>query len=194
MRLSSVCGAAVIVLAMSGSASAQGFGIGGRFSFVRTDLEVETDSRRFFGGQIRAGMSPRTSLELSFDVRTEENETETLRVREYPIQASLLLYPVRSAVSPYFLGGAGWYSTRLEVLAGDETLSSETTREFGWHAGIGGELRLGSHAGAHADYRYTFLDFNGDDDDDDDDNDGILSRVLPSHRGSMWTVGVTIYF
>jgi opacity protein-like surface antigen len=196
MRGRLICGiVCVAALAVSAPAAAQGqsFGIGGRFSFVRADVDADEESTRFTGGQIRARMSPRTALELSLDVHTETDAAETLRVRQMPIQASLLLYPVRSVFSPYVLGGGGWYATRVELLAGDETISSETTREFGWHAGIGAELRMGSHAGLHGDYRYTFLDFGGDDDEEDEDS-GIISRFLPSHQGSMWTVGLTLYF
>ena len=157
---------------------------------------VDEDSERFWGGQIRARMSPRTGFELSLDVRTETNEAETLRIRSTPIQASLLLFPARGGFSPFVLGGGGWYSQQFETLAGDETLLSETVREFGWHAGFGAELRMGKHAGLHGDYRYTFLDFGGDDDDDDDDDDGppIVGRFLPGYRGSMWTAGLTFYF
>ena len=197
MRVPLVCAAAsVLLLTMAGSAAAQGaFGIGGRISFVRTDVDlVDEESRRFWGGQIRARISPRTAFELSLDVRTETNETETVRVRSMPIQASLLLFPAKGAFSPFVLGGGGWYATRLETLLGDETLTSETTREFGWHAGFGAELRMGSHAGLHGDYRYTFLDFGGNDDDDDDGGPPIIGRFLPAYRGSMWTAGLTFYF
>ena len=194
MRVRLICGAvAVALLTVTGAAQAQSFGIGGRFSFVRADVDdVDADSQRFTGGHLRAGMSPRSSFELSLDLRTDDDPTETVRVRQFPIQASLLLYPVRSVISPYLLGGGGWYATRVELRSGGDTTSSETTREFGWHAGFGGELKLGSHAGAHADYRYTFLDFG--DDDEDEDEGGILTRFLPAHRGSMWTAGITIYF
>ena len=187
--------ALVLFLLLPSTALAQGqsFGIGGRFSLVRGDVDAGTSAERFTGGQIRAKLSPRTAIEVALDLRTDTNDAMTERIRRYPIQGSLLLYPVRSAISPYFLGGAGWYSQRLETLAGDETVTSDTTREFGWHAGLGGELRLGSHAGAHADYRYTFLTF-GDDDEAESDSGFGLSRVLPSYRGSMWTAGLTIYF
>jgi opacity protein-like surface antigen len=198
MRVRLVCAALFItLLASSAPAAAQGqsFGIGGRISFVRADVDdEETESQRFFGGQIRAKMSPRSAFELSLDLRTDTDLTETARVRQMPIQASLLLYPVRSVFSPYVLGGGGWYSTRVELLAGDETLTSETTREFGWHAGIGAELRMGPHAGLHGDYRFTFLDFGDDDDEDEDEDGGLLTRFLPSNRGSMWAFGLTLYF
>jgi opacity protein-like surface antigen len=196
MQVPLICGivcAALLASSAPAAAQEQSFGIGGRISFIRANVDDEgTDSQRFFGGQIRARVSPRSALELSLDLHTETDPTKTARVRQIPIQASLLLYPVRSAFSPYALGGGGWYSTRVELLAGDETVTSESTREFGWHAGFGAELRMGSHAALHGDYRYTFLDF-GDDDDEDEDG-GLLTRFLPSHRGSMWTAGLTFYF
>ena len=198
MRTPLFCGiAAVAFLSWSAPAAAQGqaFGIGGRLSMVRGDVDTDTSAERFTGGQIRAGLSPRTALEVSLDLRTETNTASTQRVREYPIQASLLLFPVRSVLAPYVLGGGGWYSQKFETLANRETVASETVREFGWHAGFGGELKLGRHAGAHADYRYTFLDF-GDDEENapasPSDNGGF--PFLPSHRGSMWTAGLTFYF
>jgi len=198
MRVPLICGvASILLLTMSGTASAQ-VGIGGRISFVRSDVDlVDEESRRFFGGQIRARMTPRTGLELSLDRRTETNEAETLRIQSTPIQASLMLFFSQGAFSPFVLGGAGWYAQKFETLVGDETILSETVREFGWHAGLGAELKMGSHVGLHADYRYTFLDFDGDDDDDDeDDDDGppIIGRFLPAYRGSMWTAGLTFYF
>ena len=192
MRVSLIGGAALVgLLALPATAAAQ-FGIGGRMTWVRRDVKLDEDSTRFTGGQIRARVSPRTAVELSLDIHSETNELETLRVREYPIQASLLLYFSRGGFSPYVLGGAGWYAQKFETLAGDETIAEETVRDFGWHAGIGAELKLGKHAGLHGDYRYTFLDFG--DDDDEEIGGGILGSVLPGYKGSMWTVGVTVYF
>ena len=156
---------------------------------VRGDEDLDTDRERFLGGQFRFRLSPRTALEIALDRRSETNEAETVRVSEYPLQASLLLFPVRSVLSPYVLGGAGWYWHRQELLGGDEDVELVSTRDFGWHAGIGAELRLGSHAGLHGDYRYTFLDFGSDDEDE-----SFLSGLLPSYKGSMWTAGLTFYF
>jgi opacity protein-like surface antigen len=89
-------------------------------------------------------------------------------------------------VSPFLLGGPGWYRRKVEALDGPESV---TTTEFGWHAGIGLQLLPNKHFGIHGDYRYTFLDFN-----DDDDDEGFIGGLLPGHRGSMWTLGATIYF
>ena len=184
------CAAALsLVLCAASPSAAQGFGLGARMSMVRTDVQSDDDAVRFWGGQIRAHISAKTALELSIDRRTDTNEAETVRLRNVPIQASLLVYPAAGAFSPYFLGGGGWYSQRVELLLADDVIESETTRKFGWHAGFGAELRLGRHAGVHGDYRYTFLHFGADDDEEDNGR-----GFLPNFDGSMWTAGVTVYF
>lgn len=177
--------------------AAQGLGAGARISSVRGDAEADTVSQRFNGGQIRAAIGRRTSIEVALDLRTETSDLMTERVRDYPVQASLLLFPIRSSFSPYVLGGIGWYSRRVEQLAGDEVVSSVTTRKIGPHAGFGAELRLGRHAGLHGDYRYTMLNY--DDDDETAGSGGLLgiglpTRFLPNYKGSMWTAGLTVYF
>jgi opacity protein-like surface antigen len=193
--------AIVAVLLAPAFVHAQTLGIGGRISQVRADVDSDSGSERFTGGQLRLGVSKRMSIELALDTKTVTNEEGTERVRQYPFQASLLLFPVRAGLSPFLLGGVGWYSTRVQQLDGDEVLDSVTTRKRGYHAGFGAEIRMGSHAGLHGDYRYTFLDFGSD--EDDESSGGIVgalspgsavSRLLPSHDGSMWTLGLTIYF
>lgn len=185
-----IVSACVLVAAVlvSRPCSGQAFGIGGRMSMVRGDVAAGTSAERFLGGQLRMKLSPRSAVEVSLDRRTESSADLTERVVEIPLQGSLLLYPVRTTFSPYVLGGIGWYTHRVEQLTSGTAGSSETSRRMGYHAGIGGELKLGAHAGAHADYRYTFLKFGNDDDA------SLLSRVKPSYEGSMWTAGLTLYF
>jgi hypothetical protein len=190
LHLCALSTCAVLLSAVPSAAQGAAFGIGARLSMVRSDVHDDTDALRFIGGQIRARLSPKTGVELSLDMRTNTNEAETLRVHDRPVQASLLLFPIAGSFSPYILGGGGWYSHRVEALLDNAVLSSETTRDFGWHAGLGAELRMGSHVGVHADYRYTFLHFGSDERDDK-----ILGqRFLPRYTGSMWTTGLTVYF
>ena len=170
--------------------SAQGFGVGGRIAWVTPDTEADVDSVRYFGGQIRV-IGGRLGLEVSLDRRSESLEALNQKLTETPIQASLLLR-MGGKVAPFVLGGPGWYRRKVEALDGPADLEVSTT-EFGWHAGGGLEILVNRHFGIHGDYRYTFLDF-GDDDDDDDDGGGIIGGLLPGHRGSMWTVGATVYF
>ena len=167
--------------------SAQGFGVGGRIASVNPDTEADVDSVRYFGGQIRL-IAGRIGFELSMDRHSESSEALGQKLTETPLQASVLLRMGGSKVAPFLLGGPGWYRRKVEALEGPADLDISTT-EFGWHAGIGLEILASSHFGIHGDYRYTFLDFG-----DDDDDEGIIGGLLPGHRGSMWTLGATVYF
>ena len=193
------------LLSFGSPASAQSLGIGARLAMVRGDVRADpaAAAQRFTGGQIRAKLSSHTSLEVSLDMRSEDSDL-THRVKDYPLQGSILLFPVRSTLSPYVLGGLGWYTHIVDTLAGTDVTASEATRKVGYHAGFGAEVRLAKHASAHADYRYTFVHFG----------DGptslagattalagsaagtssLASHFLPSYDGSMWTAGVTFYF
>jgi opacity protein-like surface antigen len=171
-------------------AGAQGIGVGARLAWVKSDTTLDTDSVRFIGGQIRMG-GGRVGFEVSLDRHSETFEALNQKVVETPIQTSLLLRLANGSLSPYLLGGPGWYRRRVEVLDGPDDLNVSTT-EFGWHAGIGLEVRLGKHAGIHGDYRYTFLDFN--DDDDEEIGGGVIGKLLPGYKGSMWTIGASVYF
>jgi opacity protein-like surface antigen len=166
--------------------SAQGFGLGGRFAWVKSDTEVDVDSLRFMGGQIRM-LSQRVGLEVSLDRHSESLELLNQKVTETPLQTSLLVRMSSGKASPYLLGGPGWYRRTVEAL--DKPDSSVSSTEFGWHAGVGLEVLPNKHVGVHGDYRYTFLDFNRDEGDK-----GFVDRLLPGHRGSMWTLGATFYF
>src|SRR5262245_43878169 len=163
---------------------AQGVGLGARIAWVHPDVDADVDALRYFGGQLRL-LAPRLGLELALDHRSESLELLHQKVTETPIQASVLLR-MGGSVSPYLLGGPGWYRRTVEGLNGTSNLKASTT-EFGWHAGVGLEVLASRHFGVHGDYRYTFLDFN-------DDDGGFIGNVLPGHRGSMWTLGATFYF
>jgi len=176
------------LLASLAPVSAQGFGVGGRIAWVNPDTEVDVDSVRYFGGQIRI-TGGRVGLEVSLDRHSESSEVLNQKFTETPIQASLLLRMGSGKVAPFVLGGPGWYRRKVEALDGAADPAVSTT-EFGWHAGFGLEILPTRHFGIHGDYRYTFLDFG----DDDDDGGGIIGGLLPGHRGSMWTLGATFYF
>ena len=59
---------------------------------------------------------------------------------------------------------------------------------MGYHAGFGGEMKLGKHTGVHADYRYTFINFGTS-----SGTGTLASHLPPSYDGSMWAAGVTFY-
>jgi opacity protein-like surface antigen len=183
---------------------AQGtFGLGARMSMVRGDVQADpaASAQRFTGGQIRARLSPKTSVEISIDRRTEASTDLTQRVRDYPLQGSLLLFPIRTTFSPYVLGGVGWYTHAVDTMAAGKVLESASTRKMGYHGGFGAEMKMGRHAGVHADYRYTMVHFGdgtgaagGPAAGTSAGTTGLASRIRPSYDGSMWTAGVTFYF
>jgi opacity protein-like surface antigen len=205
MHVSRLAGAFVALALLFPATAAAQFGLGPRFTWVHSDVGTETSADRYTGGVLRAHMSPRTSVELAFDWRTITNESLNVRTKDYPLQASLLLYPFNTPVTPYLLGGVGWYWQSVEPLDTSQTgLESISTRNFGYHAGLGGELRLGRHAAVHVDYRYTKIRF-GDDEPDVDTEAGSGGLTIPgvsyladrlnlSYEGSMWTGGLTLYF
>ena len=179
------------LLACPSPAAAQGFGVGGRMAWVTSDTEVDTDAVRFTGGQIRI-LTGRWGLEVSLDRKSESLEALNQKVTETPIQLSLLMRLASGGkLSPFLLGGKGWYRRKVELIDGPDEPDVEST-ESGWHAGGGLEIMVARHFGIHGDYRYTFLDFS--DDEDDDEDEGFIGGLLPGHKGSMWTVGATFYF
>jgi opacity protein-like surface antigen len=180
--------AAAGLLLSAAPVAAQGFGVGARMAWVHPDTDVDVDAVRYFGGQIRM-MGRRVGLELAMDRHSEESEALNQKLSETPVQASLLLRMGAGKVAPFLLGGPGWYRRKVEALDGSSDLAVSTT-EFGWHAGIGLEILAGKHLGIHGDYRYTFLDFGKK----TDSGPPIIGKLLPGHRGSMWTLGATVYF
>jgi len=174
--------------------AAQGFGVGPRVSFVRGDLPSDADSARFFGGILRLGLSKRLVLEGALDFKTTEAADGLSRIKERPLQASMLLFPVRATVSPYVLLGYGWYSRTVETLdpAGAEA-ESLSSRRTGAHIGGGAELMLGRHAAITLDYRYRFVSFGSPVEDESPIDLPIIGSRL-SHRGSMWASGLVLYF
>jgi hypothetical protein len=179
----------------------QSVGIGPRLTFVRGHLPSNTPAARLIGGTLRMSGSKRSALEITLDYRSTMNEEETVRVRETPIQGSLLIFPVRSRFSPYLLGGAGIYSRMTDQLS--ETglvLSTANERKIGWHLGLGGEFFLSRHAALFADYRWRFVKFGEPDTNSTQINiPGSstipgLDRLKVSHQGSMWAGGMAFYF
>jgi Outer membrane protein beta-barrel domain len=182
----------VAVVTLPTTASAQGFGIGPRVSFVRGDLTTSTPSTRLIGGTIRMKASPHTALELALDHRSSVNPDGTERVRETPFQMSLLMFPARGTFSPYLLAGVGIYTHHTDELGLDgKALSTASERKTGWHLGFGAELYVSRHAAFFGDYRFRFVRFGS--------QDGAESIPVPglrrlSHKGSMWTSGIAFYF
>jgi opacity protein-like surface antigen len=211
-----VAGLALAVLAgEAGDARAQTIGLGARMVSVSGPespaLDNSDSSRtRFAGGFIRLHMVASLGVEVAMDYQSTTNDAETARIRNMPIQVSGLLLPVKKTFAPYVLAGIGWYKHRVEALDSGEAVASAYSTDFGYHTGLGAQIRFGGHAAVFVDYRYVWVDANG--------IDGITGALKSaksvisvvslltsfagdgseetsiSRGGSMWTGGLTIYF
>jgi hypothetical protein len=187
-------GVAGVLAALPGPAQAQGFGLGPRLSFVRGDYASATPSRDFLGGVIRMRSSRHVAFEVALDYRTQRSTDGLTRLRERPLQLSLILTPVRGRISPYLLGGFGFYSETVDTLsAAGLVVGSTSDRRTGIHLGAGAEITLSRGATFFADYRFRFVKFGSEAIDQPITIPG-LGGVKLSHQGSLWTSGIALYF
>jgi hypothetical protein len=197
----------LLVTPAPAQAQSGGFGIGPRITFVRGTADLPDGAQRFNGGAIRLG-SGKAALEIAMDFRSGVTGDLTERIKDYPIQGSLLIFPFRSRIAPYLVGGVGWYSQHVERLGPTQSVEeAETTRKMGYHGGFGAELRVHEHVGLYGDYRYTMIRF-GDSDEEalqsgmsQEQSSSARPKWIPfaerlkmSHEGSMFTWGATFYF
>lgn len=126
-------------------ASRPGFTLGGRASYFRPK---GADSGSLYGGaQLRLHITSVIALEGSADYR--QNKFEGTIVDVYPVQASLMLYLAPNwVISPYILGGEGWYHTHIRGGASSE--------RYGPHAGAGLEIALSRSCSIDGSYRYLW--------------------------------------
>jgi opacity protein-like surface antigen len=192
------------------------FGIGPRVTFQSGDQAVPNSSAlRIFGGQAKLRLTPSTAIELSADYESKLNESLTQRAKTMPIQASVLYFPVRSMVSPYVLGGVGWYKhTLTSTSPSASSATSSSIREMGYHGGVGAEVRVGRRMAIHGDYRYNHIRFGGTGEPQPQRQTASTSvltaattaiSLVPrlsaiqeslklSNQGSMWNWGMTFFF
>lgn len=128
-------------------AARPGVTLGGRAAYYRPkDADSGTLNA---GAQIRFHFTQVIAVEGSGDYR--RNRFEGTNVDIFPLQASLLLYLApRWAVSPYLLGGVGWYYTHVQGSGG------VTNHRYGPHAGAGLEAAFARHWSIDGSYRYLW--------------------------------------
>lgn len=116
----------------------------------------------FAGLQLRLYFAQYLALEVSGSYHRNRYADGDIKVTQYPVQVSGLVYPLpNSIVSPYAGGGVGWYHTQIGYSGGLAVFSDETKHPFGEHAVAGIDLKLGKKFTINADYRYIFLQTSG---------------------------------
>jgi opacity protein-like surface antigen len=157
------------------------FSIGPRATYV--DPKDADDGEWVVGVQARLHLTSVVAVEGSIDYHKETYDPD-IEVIVYPVQASLMAYLMpQSPVSPYLLGGAGWYYTRVKA---DLLDYDETESRFGVHAGVGLEAKLNEMLSIDGSYRYVWMEELDSPDPYDDDNYDA--------SGSMITAAVNLLF
>lgn len=123
------------------------------------------------GLQLRLHFAQVLALEASGTYHQNRYEDGDIKVTQYPVQVSGLIYPLpNSTFSPYAGGGVGWYYTRIGYSGALAGTPDGTKHPFGEHLVAGIDLKLGRSFTINADYRYIFLQTSGTPIPDDDLN------------------------
>jgi opacity protein-like surface antigen len=157
--------------------------LGGRAAYFWPTGSGAGNGNWFGGAQLRVYLANFFAVEASADYRQQRVNSNNTINDVYPVQASGLLYLLpNSPVSPYLLGGMGWYFTRTRGPAG----FSQTNNSVGAHVGAGLQCFLSRHWSIDGSYRYIFVNNinttqNG-------------AAVTISNRGHMATGGLNFHF
>jgi opacity protein-like surface antigen len=101
------------------------------------------DANVYSGLAIRDNIAPALRGELGFAYRSESRFADQLKVRSWPVTASLYLTPIPIV---YAGAGVGWYQTTFDYSNNSPLLRDETKQLFGVHVGGGMEVPLGGPA------------------------------------------------
>ncbi len=116
------------------------------------------DANYLAGATLRLKLAPILAVEGDIGYRQAKFGSNALTVRDWPITATGLLYPL-----PIIYGGvgAGWYNTTFDYsdTYNDVGIDDETSQEFGWHLVAGLELPASPSVKIFGDVRYVFLDY-----------------------------------
>jgi len=121
---------------------------------TRSARPGEDDRAQLSGGlAVRGAILPLLESEIGVAYRSESRLGGDLKVRTWPVTASLWLTPIASL---YAGGGVGWYHTTFGY-GSTLPLEDETDQRFGAHLGGGLRVPLASAAALDLGGRYVFL-------------------------------------
>jgi hypothetical protein len=130
------------------------------------------------GLALRGQILPFLQSEIGATYRSETRDDGMMKVKQWPVTASLWLNPIPAL---YAGGGVGYYHTTLEY---DQTLAltNDTSSKFGVHLGGGFKMPLGPTASLDLNGRYVFLDQQ-------------RSQLPPNHfNPDYWTTSLGLAF
>lgn len=186
IMLAMVCGVGVIPGTVSAAnwltedVSKGLFSVGGRAMYFNP---IDGSASWYGGGQVRLHLGEVFAIEGSADYRKNDFGNDTT-VHTFPVQASGLLYLLPGKrVSPFLLGGAGWYFTNVNGPDGYD----KTQNRFGLHAGGGLQVMLSRNWSVDGSYRFVWLERVQSKDEN-------LQNKKFQDEGHMVTIGLNYHF
>lgn len=153
--------------------------------FIPKDQDAE-DGKLHGGAQLRLHLGKAIALEGSADYRRNRfgSGPTSTRVDIFPVQASLLAYLLPDyRLTPYLIGGAGWYFTRVKGPGGVD----DTDNRFGPHAGAGLQMFLHRNWSLDSSWRYVWVE-------EIQSRDAALGNKEFEDQGHMITLGLNYHF
>ncbi len=139
------------------------------------------DGTMFIGVQTRT-RGEVFGFEMAAEYRGEQSYSTAngdLTIKQIPVTASLLAHvPLASNFQPYGLIGLGAYYTFYDYNGGFISPGDDAEFNIGYHLGFGLDLPLNESAGLNVDYRYLYLDDQGDDLNDTEFSGNVISAGL----------------
>jgi len=133
-------------------------GIAGGVSLPTSDLSDITNTG--FNGTVTVGMTP-AMIPLGIRIDGAFNQFDLKdalgdgSVRFISVTGNLVYKIPGAMVSPYLIGGAGWYNAKLDVTG----LGNDSENKFGWNVGGGISMPLsGFSTFIEARYNYVMTD------------------------------------
>ena len=153
--------------------------IGGRATYIDP---LDASPKWYGGAQVRLHLGQIFAIEGSVDYR--EKKFDNTFTRTYPVQVSGLVYLLPGKrLSPFLLGGGGWYYTQVKGPGGFD----DTQNRFGLHAGGGLQWMLHPHWSIDGSYRYIWLENLQSRDDN-------LVDKKYENNAHMVTIGLNFHF
>ncbi len=153
--------------------------IGGRAAYIDP---FDASPKWYGGAQVRLHLGQIFAVEGSVDYR--EKKFDNTFTRTYPVQVSGLIYLLPGKrLSPFLLGGGGWYYTQVKGPGGFD----DTQNRFGLHAGGGLQWMLNHHWSIDGTYRYVWLEKLQSRDDN------IVDKKY-DNNAHMVTIGLNFHF
>ncbi|MGD9849684.1 MAG: outer membrane protein [Nitrospirales bacterium] len=155
------------------------FSLGGRAMYFDP---LDGDGKWSGGAQVRLHLGQVFAIEGSADYR--RNDFGSTTVHTYPVQASGLIYLLPGKrISPFLLGGGGWYYTTVDGPGGYD----DTQHRFGAHAGGGLQFMLNPNWSVDGSYRFVWLERV-------QSKDQNLFDKKFQDEGHMVTIGLNYHF